>query len=150
MTKRGEGDLVRNSTFIASGLRKAFDERSFSLRHGSEAGAERFFYEQDRYGPVSLEERGKRADFLAPWGQKEGDEEEGVFFDHPFYRVGDRVYDKETSRRRRAGAHVNEREERRGRGVGVIQEAKNRPNIDWQDKIHRGILRGLRNISETP
>ena len=30
------------------------------------------------------------------------------------------------------------------------QEAKNRPNIDWQEKIHRGILRGLRNISETP
>ena len=30
------------------------------------------------------------------------------------------------------------------------QEARNRPNIDWQDKIHRGILRGLRNISETP
>ena len=33
---------------------------------------------------------------------------------------------------------------------GVHQEAKNRPNIDWQDKIHRGISRGLRNISETP
>jgi hypothetical protein len=30
------------------------------------------------------------------------------------------------------------------------EEAKNRPNIDWQEKIHRGILRGLRNISETP
>ena len=30
------------------------------------------------------------------------------------------------------------------------QEAINRPNIDWQEKIHRGILRGLRNISETP
>ena len=30
------------------------------------------------------------------------------------------------------------------------EEAKNRPNIDWQDKIHRGILRGLKNISETP
>ena len=30
------------------------------------------------------------------------------------------------------------------------QEAKNRPNIDWQEQIHRGILRGLRNISETP
>ena len=32
----------------------------------------------------------------------------------------------------------------------VHQEAKNRPNIDWQETIHRGILRGLRNISETP
>jgi hypothetical protein len=31
-----------------------------------------------------------------------------------------------------------------------IQEAKNWPNIDWQDQIHRGILRVLRNISETP
>jgi hypothetical protein len=30
------------------------------------------------------------------------------------------------------------------------EEAKNRPNIDWQEKIHRGIVRGLRNISETP
>jgi hypothetical protein len=28
----------------------------------------------------------------------------------------------------------------------VDQEAINRPNIDWQDEIHRGILRGLRNI----
>ena len=32
----------------------------------------------------------------------------------------------------------------------MSQEAKNRPNIDWQEKIHRGILRSLRNISETP
>ena len=32
----------------------------------------------------------------------------------------------------------------------VGQEAKNRPNIDWQDEIHTGISRGLRNISETP
>ena len=32
----------------------------------------------------------------------------------------------------------------------VGEEAKNTPNIDWQEKIHRGILRGLRNISETP
>jgi hypothetical protein len=32
----------------------------------------------------------------------------------------------------------------------MSQEARNRPNIDWQEKIHRGILRGLRNISETP
>jgi hypothetical protein len=32
----------------------------------------------------------------------------------------------------------------------VVQEVRNRPNIDWQDQIHRGILRGLRNISETP
>jgi hypothetical protein len=30
------------------------------------------------------------------------------------------------------------------------QEAINRPNIDWQGQIRRGILRGLRNISETP
>jgi hypothetical protein len=30
------------------------------------------------------------------------------------------------------------------------KEARNRPNIDWRDKIHRRILRGLRNISETP
>ena len=30
------------------------------------------------------------------------------------------------------------------------QEAGNWPNIDWQEKIHRGILRGVRNISETP
>ena len=30
------------------------------------------------------------------------------------------------------------------------QEGENGPNIDWQDKIHRGILRGLRNISEAP
>ena len=37
----------------------------------------------------------------------------------------------------------------RGRSI-VAQEAKNRPNIDWQQKIHGGILRGLRNISETP
>ena len=29
-------------------------------------------------------------------------------------------------------------------------EAINRPNIDWQEKIRRGILRRLRNISETP
>ena len=32
----------------------------------------------------------------------------------------------------------------------IFQEATNGPNIDWQDKIHRRILRGLRNISETP
>ena len=30
------------------------------------------------------------------------------------------------------------------------EEAKNRPNIDWQDEMHREILRGLGNISETP
>ena len=30
------------------------------------------------------------------------------------------------------------------------QEARNRPNIDWQEQIQRGILRGRRNISETP
>jgi hypothetical protein len=30
------------------------------------------------------------------------------------------------------------------------QEGENGPNIDWQDQIHRGILRGLRNIFETP
>ena len=34
--------------------------------------------------------------------------------------------------------------------VAVVQEAINGPNIDWQDEFHRGILRGLRNISETP
>ena len=33
---------------------------------------------------------------------------------------------------------------------GRSQEAKNRPNMDWQEKIHGGILRGLRNMSETP
>ena len=27
---------------------------------------------------------------------------------------------------------------------------KTAPEIDWQDEVHRGILRGLRNISETP
>ena len=32
----------------------------------------------------------------------------------------------------------------------VNQEAKNRPNIDWEDKIHMGVLWGLRNISESP
>ena len=32
----------------------------------------------------------------------------------------------------------------------TLQEAKNRPKIDWQEKTHRAILRGLRNISETP
>ena len=31
-----------------------------------------------------------------------------------------------------------------------IQEAKNKPNIDWQEKINRGILGGVRNTSETP
>ena len=31
-------------------------------------------------------------------------------------------------------------------GVGKTREVKNRPNIDGQDQIHRGILRGLRNI----
>ena len=30
------------------------------------------------------------------------------------------------------------------------QEAKNRPNIPLQEKFHRGVLRGLRNISDTP
>ena len=30
------------------------------------------------------------------------------------------------------------------------QEGENGPNIDWQEPMHRGILRGLRNISETP
>ena len=30
------------------------------------------------------------------------------------------------------------------------REARNRPNMDWQEKIHGGILRGLRSISETP
>ena len=32
----------------------------------------------------------------------------------------------------------------------LFEEGKNRPNIDSQEKIHRGILRGRRNISETP
>ena len=32
----------------------------------------------------------------------------------------------------------------------VCQEAKNWPNIPLQEKLHRGILRGLRNISATP
>jgi hypothetical protein len=32
----------------------------------------------------------------------------------------------------------------------IGQEVGNGPNIDWQGQIHRGILRGLRNISETP
>jgi hypothetical protein len=32
----------------------------------------------------------------------------------------------------------------------TAEEARNRPNIDGQEKIHRGIFRGLRNISETP
>ena len=31
-----------------------------------------------------------------------------------------------------------------------LEEAINRPKNDWQDQIHREILRGLRNISETP
>ena len=35
-------------------------------------------------------------------------------------------------------------------GCDRDQEAISRPNIDWQDQIHRGILRGLRNISEAP
>jgi hypothetical protein len=30
------------------------------------------------------------------------------------------------------------------------QEVINRPNIDWQEQIHRGNLRGLRKIFETP
>ena len=30
------------------------------------------------------------------------------------------------------------------------EEAMNGPNIDWQEEIRRGILRGFRNISETP
>ena len=34
--------------------------------------------------------------------------------------------------------------------LALVEEAKSTPNIDWQDKIRRGILRGLRNISETP
>ena len=33
---------------------------------------------------------------------------------------------------------------------GACQEAKNRPNIDWQDKTHRGVLRRPRKFSETP
>ena len=30
------------------------------------------------------------------------------------------------------------------------QEAKNEPNIPLQEKFHKGILRVLRNISDTP
>ena len=30
------------------------------------------------------------------------------------------------------------------------EEAENRPNMPLQEKFHRGILRGLRNISHTP
>ena len=36
------------------------------------------------------------------------------------------------------------------RRFGTVQEAVNRPSVDWQGEIHRGILRGLRNISQTP
>ena len=32
----------------------------------------------------------------------------------------------------------------------IDQEAKNRPNIPLEEKFHRGILRGLRNIPDTP
>ena len=34
--------------------------------------------------------------------------------------------------------------------AGETQEARNRRNIDRKEQIHRGILRGPRNISETP
>jgi hypothetical protein len=34
--------------------------------------------------------------------------------------------------------------------VSAGQEAKNWPNIPLQEKFHRVILRGLRNISHTP
>ena len=37
-----------------------------------------------------------------------------------------------------------------GRRGGGAQEAKNMPNIHLQEKFHRGILWGLRNISDTP
>ena len=33
---------------------------------------------------------------------------------------------------------------------GGGEEAKKRQNIPLQEKFHRGILRGLRNISDTP
>ena len=32
----------------------------------------------------------------------------------------------------------------------LLQEVGNRPNIPLQEQFHRGILRGLRNISDTP
>jgi hypothetical protein len=35
-------------------------------------------------------------------------------------------------------------------GGASVQEAKNWPNIPLQEKFHRGILWGLRNISDTP
>ena len=42
--------------------------------------------------------------------------------------------------------------EKYGNAYGAFagQEAINKPTIDWQEQIHRDILRGLRNISETP
>jgi hypothetical protein len=33
--------------------------------------------------------------------------------------------------------------------VALRQEAKNRPNIPLQEKFYRGILKGVRNISDT-
>jgi nucleoside-diphosphate-sugar epimerase len=51
------------------------------------------------------------------------------------------------------GGHVSEFLLKRGEkviGIDMVQEAINRRDIDWQEKIHRGILRGLRNISDTP
>jgi hypothetical protein len=34
--------------------------------------------------------------------------------------------------------------------INPSQEAKNRPNIDWQEKIHRGILRESHEIFLRP
>ena len=59
-------------------------------------------------------------------------------------RVGERLPLRvEVVLRRLAGVHGV------GRGV-VVQEAKDRANIPLQGKFHRAILRGLRNIYETP
>ena len=38
----------------------------------------------------------------------------------------------------------------KSRKESIFQEAINWPNIDWRDQIHRGILLGLINITETP
>jgi hypothetical protein len=52
----------------------------------------------------------------------------------------------------RGEEEVVEREEvHAGRDPPVVpQEAKNWPNIPLQEKFHTAILRGLRNISDTP
>ena len=52
-----------------------------------------------------------------------------------------RVIDEVTELHRASGLHDKMRR---------TQEAKNRPTIPVQEKFHRGILRGLINIAETP